>query len=65
MIKWQYFFGGQHRSGFDRYYFAIIDGVRVEKHSTRSLTRYSIGNMDKAKETFETEEELLNHLKPQ
>lgn len=61
-IDWDYFFGGSHEGGFDRYYQANIDGVRVEKHATRNSVRFSIGNMDKAKVKFKTEQELINAI---
>lgn len=61
-IDWKYFFGGSGGKTFDRYYKADINGVRVEKHSSNKGTRYSIGNMDKAKQTYESEEKLSEAL---
>lgn len=61
-IDWQYFFGGSGGRDFDRYYKAEINGVRVEKHASNRRTRYSIGNMDEAKQTYKSEEELLEAL---
>lgn len=61
-IEWSYFFGGSSKFSFDRYYKADINGVRVEKHSTKKGSMYSIGNMDKAKKKYKTEEELLTAL---
>ncbi len=60
-INWQYFFGGHGKGGkiFHRYYKAEINGVRVEKHGSHKGTEYSIGNMDKAKIKYKTEEELI------
>lgn len=62
-INWQYFCGGSSVSfTFDRYYFAIINGIRVERHRHNDGTQYSIGNIDKAKELYNTEEELLKAI---
>lgn len=58
-IEWQYFFGGSSKFTFDRYYKAEINGMRVEKHSTKKGSMYSIGNMDKAKKKYKTESELI------
>lgn len=62
MIKWQYFFGGHSGRSFDRYYKAEINGVRVEKHCCNRGTKYSVGNMDKAKIKYKSEFELLEAL---
>lgn len=61
-IEWKYFFGGSGGKNFDRYYFAIIDGVRIERHDSNKGRRYSIGNMDEAKQTYESEDKLLDAL---
>lgn len=60
-IVWEYFFGGQTTSGrATRFYSAYVGRIRVEKrwHSPNNLS-YSIGNYDKAKKKFKTEDELL------
>lgn len=59
MIEWQYFFGG----GNQRYYYAVIEGQRVEKYSHKGKNLYSIGNIDKAKEKYNSEDELLTAIK--
>jgi hypothetical protein len=61
---WNYFFGGSSKGGknFDRYYFAEINGVRVEMHSSNRGTVYAVGNIDKAAKKYKTETELLNSL---
>jgi len=63
-INWQYFFGGSSNNGrcFDRYYKAEINGVRVEKHCNNRGTKYSVGNIDKAKVKYKNEAELLEAL---
>lgn len=63
-INWQYFFGGSSNNGrcFDRYYKAEINGVRVEKHCNNRGTKYSVGNIDKAKVKYKNEAELLEDL---
>lgn len=61
-IEWKYFFGGSSGRSFDRYYKAEINGVRVEKHGSNRGTEYSIGNIDKAKKKYKSEEELLKAL---
>lgn len=62
-IKWEYFFGGTSGSTSTRFYFATINGLRVEKrwNSPGSLS-YSIGNYDKAKKKFRTEAQLLKAI---
>ena len=61
-IKWEYFFGGSYGDGkrFDRYYQAIINGKRVEKHASNRGVRYAIGNMYFAKPKYKTEQELID-----
>lgn len=61
-IEWQYFFGGHGGKRFDRYYKAEINGHRVERHDSNRGRKYSIGNMDHAKEKFNSEEELMNAI---
>ena len=68
-IKWKYFCGWSGGAGslgmprtWDRYYFANINGVRVEKRNSTGRVTYCIGNMDKAKVKFKTEQELLAAL---
>lgn len=58
-INWIYFFGG---SG-EHYYKSEINGIRVEKHEFRGGCRYSIGNIDLAKQKFKSESELIKSLK--
>lgn len=64
-INWQYFFGGHGKAGktYWRYYKAEIDGQRVEKCASNTGVKYSIGNMDEAKEKYKTEEELIESVK--
>lgn len=62
VIEWKYFFGGSCGKNFDRYYYAFIDGIRVEKHSNRKGSTYSIGNIDNSKNRFTTENELIKFL---
>lgn len=59
-IEWKYFFGGHCGKSFDRYYYAEINGVRIERHRSNRGTRYAIGNIDKAKKKYKTEDHLLN-----
>jgi len=59
MIEWKYFFGGYSGMSFDRFYKAEINGQRVEKHASNIGVEYSIGNIDEAKITYKTEEELI------
>ncbi len=61
-INWKYFFGGSGGNTFDRYYYDIINGVRVERHASNRRVRYSIGNMDHAKVKYSTEKELIEAL---
>lgn len=61
-IKWDYFFGGGSGTSFDRYYKAIINGVRCERHSSNTGTVYAIGNIDEAKKTYKSEFKLLKAL---
>lgn len=63
-IEWKYFFGGHSGRTFDRYYYAEINGVRVEKHGSNKGVKFSIGNMDKAKVKYKTEQELLAAMAP-
>lgn len=58
-IKWQYFFGGRCEKQFDRYYESDYRGMRVEKHCSNMKTEYAVGNIDKAKKKYITEEELI------
>lgn len=60
MIEWQYFFGGVNQ----RYYYAVIDGQRVENYSHNGKNLYSVGNMDEAIKKYTSEDELLAALKP-
>ena len=57
-IYWKYFFGGSSVLTYDRYYKAEINGKRVEKHVSNRGVKYSIGNIDEAKEKYKTENEL-------
>jgi hypothetical protein len=58
-INWQYFFGGSGGNTFDRYYEADFRGMRVEKHSSNRGSEYAVGNIDKAKKKYKTEDELI------
>lgn len=60
-INWEYFFGGHGNEGrtFRRYYKAKINNKSVERCSSNRGTEYSIGNIDKAKIKFKTEEALI------
>ena len=58
-IIWKYFFGGSGGNTFDRYYEADVRGMRVEKHGSNIETEYAIGNIDKARKKYKTEEELI------
>ena len=66
-ISWEYFFGGSSNWGkrFDRYYKAEVNGIRVERHDSngRGGKRYCIGNMDKAKQIYKSEAELLKAVR--
>jgi hypothetical protein len=64
-INWKYFFGGSCGKSFDRYYYAEINGQRVEKHGSNRGVEYAVGNIDEAKKKYKTEEQLLNSLKQQ
>ena len=64
VFKWQMFFsGGEIGKNYECFYKDFIEGKRVEKHEFRGGVRYSIGNMDVAKNKYKTEIELLNALK--
>jgi hypothetical protein len=63
-IKWEYFFGGGTMPNQEHYYRAVINGIRVEKHTFRGGVEYSIGNMDEAKIKYKTEKELLEAITP-
>lgn len=56
--NWEYFFGTK---GF-RYYKAEVNGVRVEKLSTKKGDVYSVGNMDNASKTVKSEAELIKMI---
>jgi len=58
-MEWKYFFG---TPGY-RYYHSEINGVRVEKLSTKQGNYYSVGNIDNAKKRYKTEEELIKEVK--
>jgi hypothetical protein len=61
-VKWEYFFGAKRGKKFDRYYEAVINGVKVERHDCNIGRTYSIGNMDQAKVLYKTEEELIRAI---
>lgn len=61
-IIWKYFFGSKTKNTFDRYYRSSVNGIYIEKHASNSGTKYSIGNIDKAKIIYNSEEELLTAL---
>lgn len=61
-INWKYFFGGSGGNTFDRYYEADVRGMRVEKHSFNGGSRYAIGNIDKSKKKYKTEQELIEAI---
>lgn len=67
-IEWQYFFGGQATTTtgqvkHTRFYFATVNGLRVEKRwSSPNKHSYTIGNYDKAKKKYRTEQELIDAL---
>ena len=58
-IDWQYFFGISATKSCSHFYKAIINGQRVEKHSSKHGNKYAIGNIDYAKVKYRTETELL------
>ena len=58
-IDWKYFFGTPGH----RYYYSIINGVRVEKYCGKKCTEYAIGNIDEAKKKYKSEVELTKRLK--
>lgn len=60
-INWRYFFGGVAGNTSTRFYFATINGLRVEKREG-GKTLYAIGNFDRAKKKFKTEVELIKAL---
>jgi hypothetical protein len=64
-IEWKYFFGGSSGRTFDRYYKAEINGKEVEKHASNRGVEYAIGNIDKAKVKYKTEEDLINYCSQQ
>ena len=61
-IEWKYFFGGCCGTSYDRYYKAEINGIRVEKHASNNSVKFSIGNIDKAKIKYKSEEQLITAL---
>lgn len=61
-INWIYFFGGHCGKSFDRYYKAEINGIKVERHASNNSVKFSIGNIDKAKIKYKTEQDLIKAL---
>lgn len=61
-IEWKYFFGGSSGFTFDRYYYAEINGQRVERHASNLRVEYAIGNINKAKKKYKTEQQLITAI---
>jgi NTP pyrophosphatase (non-canonical NTP hydrolase) len=58
-VEWSYFFGYSGGGTFDRYYEGVINGIRVEKHSSNKGKRFSIGNIDNSQKVYNNEQELI------
>ncbi len=59
-LAWKKFFSGGSLENYICFYKTEINGIRVEKREGLKVGKsYSIGNIDKAKKIYKTENELL------
>lgn len=61
VISWDYFSGGSSHGGkmYDRYYKAIISGVRVEKWASNRGVKFCIGEFSDDVNTYLSEDDLI------